>query len=256
MTKVLVSPVGLYRDRVLKGIKWLRPDWIFLLVNKGKEADPWVTKTNEYGRQILEKIKFFYEERVQIVPCDYTNHETFFCDVNDLVIETIQKKLKKPSEIWIDLTSVPEIQEVAVLFLAAIHRNIRTFYTKAKEPLKPDDYPKDVVVDKGGDTVELPVVRSVDYGEIVKGKHRDLLIEVVKARKKGQEGVKGLSVLLERIGWSKEKKYYMRLGRILEELERYGMVIVERIDREKLVRPTMGGEMFAISLKRYEKNQT
>lgn len=255
MTKVLVSPVGLYKNRVLKGIKWLRPDWIFLLVNKGQEDDPWVTATNNYGKKILDKISFFYGERAQIVPCDYTSHESFFYDMNNLVIETIPK-VTKPSEIWIDLTSVPEIQEVAILFLAAIHRNVRMFYTKAKKPLRPRDYPEEVVDDEGGDTVELPVIRSLEYNEIVKGKHKDVLREVVKAKKKGQEGIKGLSVLLERIGWSKEKKYYMRLGRILDDLERYGMIIVERIDREKLVRPTMGGEMFAISLSRYGKNQT
>ena len=247
MSKVLVSPVGIYRDRVLKGIKWLRPDWIFLVVNKGREEeDSWVKVTNGYAEEIKDKISFFYGEHAKIVPCDYKNHESFFRDLNELVTRTIPQFIKS-SEIWIDLTSVPEIQEVAILFLAAIHKNIRLLYTSPDKLPTPSDYPK-AEKDQGGKTFELPVIRSMSFDEIAKGKHGEVLVELAKEKKKGKEGIEGLSTLLERIGFTKEKKDYMKLGRILDDLKKCGMVLVERRNREKLVKLTMGGEMLASSL--------
>lgn len=243
----MVSPVGIYRDRVLKGIKWLRPAWIFLVVNSGsEEEDPWIRATNEYAEEIKAKISFFYGENSRIVPCDYKNHESFFRDLNELVIRIIPQIIK-PSEIWIDLTSVPEIQEVALLFLAAIHKNVHVFYTTPDRLPTPSDYPE-AERDPGGKTFELPVIKSMSFDEIAKGKHGEVLIELAKERKKGKEGIEGFSTLLKRIGFTKEKKDYMKLGRIIDDLKKCGMVLVERRNREKLVKLTMGGEMLSSSL--------
>ena len=245
MTKVLVSPVGLYKNRVLKGIKWLHPQWIFLVVNKGKENDPWVKVTQGFADEILARIKFFYEERAEIVPCDYTDHQSFFQNVMTLVAETIPRKVGDNAEIWIDITSVPEIQEVATLILAALRKNVKILYTTAKKPLLPTEYPDRVKEDLGGVTFEMPVVRSVPLEEIEGTKIEEVLVAIREASIKDKEGIKGFAALLKKINWSTEKVHYMRLGRIIEDLDKYGLVEVRRINRQKQIKLTLGGEMLS-----------
>lgn len=245
MTKVLVSPVGLYKSRVIKGIKWLHPEWIFLLVNKGKENDPWVSVTRSFADEILAQIKFFYEERARIVLCNYESHQSFFQDIMTLVAETIPSKVGNHTEIWIDITSVPEIQEVAIMILAALCKNVKLLYTGARKPLLPDEYPERVRTDSGGVTFEMPIVRSVPLEDIEDTKIEEVLVAIRETFVKDKEGVKGFAALLKRINWSTEKVNYMRLGRIVDDLKKYGLVEVNRINREKRIKLTLGGEMLS-----------
>ncbi|MDH5732979.1 MAG: DUF6293 family protein [Candidatus Bathyarchaeota archaeon] len=243
MTKVLVSPVGLYKNRVLKGIKHLKPDWIFLLVAKGEEGNSWTEWTNKHAKEIMEKISFFYDKQIQLVPCDFEDYRTFFSDLNNIIAEIIPKNTDSP-EIWIDLTSVPEIPEVAILALAAVHRNIRLFYTRAKSPLDPNEYPAEVIDDPGGDMLELPTVRSAQITDLKTSKQGEILVMALK----NGGCVEGLSTILDAIDWEREKKNYMKLGRILDDLKKYGMISVEKTNREKKVKLTLWGEMIAACL--------
>jgi len=250
LTKVLISPVGLYKNRVIKGIKWIRPDWVFLLVAKDEKSKKgrqdgksWGDWTMEHANEIQQKISFFYEDHIRMVSCDFEDYKSFFNQLNDLVANTIPNLVTSP-EIWLDLTSVPEIPEVAILALATIHENISLFYTRARAPLRPSEYPEKVITDDGGDHLILPTVRSVRLADLKKSKHGDIL----RATAKAGGSVDGLNTLLDMIGLAKEKKHYMRLGRILDELERYGMIVMEKVNREKRIKLTLWGEMIASCL--------
>ncbi|MGD0029189.1 MAG: DUF6293 family protein [Candidatus Bathyarchaeia archaeon] len=242
MTRVLVSPVGIYKNRVLKGVKWLKPEWIYLLVAKGEKGNVWVECTERNAKEITEKIGFFYEKQIKVLPCNFENYRDFFEDL-DSAIADVSKNVSSP-EIWIDLTSVPEIPEISILAMATIHKNIKLFYTKAKKPLEPEQYPKNVVTDEGGDSIELPTIRSIPVEDLRESNAADILLTVSKA----SGTLDGLSNLLDELKMSREKKNYMKLGRILDGLEKYGMIVVEKINREKRIRLTIWGEMIAACL--------
>ena len=94
--------------------------------------------------------------------------------------------------------------------------------------------------------LELPTIRSVQLMDLKKGKDGEILITALKAG----GCIEGLSTILDAIGWEKEKKNYMKLGRILDGLEKFGMISVEKTNREKRVKLTLWGEMIAACLSR------
>ena len=144
----------------------------------------------------------------------------------------------------IDITSTPLFPRVALINVAAVHRNVDVYYTPPLER-SPSDYPLNIVEkDEGKIPVVIPIIRSKTLDEL---KGKDIYWNILKQlRKSPDKKVPSLAKLLELLGKDKTaKKDYMLVGRVLKDLEDMGLVTVERLGKNKEVEITILGEAMA-----------
>lgn len=244
MVTILIAPVGLYVGRVLRGIKEYRPHLIyFLLAEEEKETPQWYKETSENLKSLKEKLGVTYEGYINTI---YVN----FNDINDVfvkihkIIEEETKNNPGDLEILLDITSTPLLPRMAFVNLAAIHSNVSVYYTPAKNK-QPTHYDLTAVKgDEGKTPISIPTVRSKTYEELKKNEIYQKILSALSSSPESK--VKSHAALMELIGFSKERKEYMYLGRILRVLINMGLVHTKPGEgREREVELTLLGEAIA-----------
>ena len=144
--KILITPVGIYIGRVMKGIATLKPDFIYLCVQKSvKEAESdykktlynkWMSTTKKLAGDIIQKIKVFYkEDKIKILELDIRTDDylSLYKDLLQLILS-----FKPDTEVFIDTTSTTYPFRIACITLSIFLKNVQVLYTPAKKPLMPD----------------------------------------------------------------------------------------------------------------------
>jgi len=246
LEKILIAPVGLYLGRVLTGIKTFKPDKIYLLTMK-KDKD-WERVTAENAKKIKEKIGFLYEEKIVTYSIDFTSFAEIFKTVHGIIQEETKGKAEKP-QFLIDVTSTTRFFQFAIANVAAVHHNVSCFYTPPSNPLQPAKYALGIIdVDHGKEPILMPVIKSMDYSRFSESRIvKDILMKLNMQKDKS---VKSIATLLELIGRDPTKKRdYMLIGRKLNELEKYGYVLIKpHGKKEKEIKLTIVGEALAGTL--------
>jgi predicted RND superfamily exporter protein len=241
---ILITPVGLYVGRVLRGIRTCKPDMIYLVLAKEDEKHPeWYKKTKENVDFIEKQIAFFYEDRIKKLSVNFENFIDVFIEINNL-IEEETRNTKNEIRFLIDITSTPVLPRVALINVAAIHRNAEVYYTPPGERF-PNQYPLNIVEkDEGEASIVIPIIRSKTLDEL---KEKDIYWKILKQLAESPDKkVPSLAKLLELLGKEKtRKKDYMLLGRVLRDLEDMGLVTVKHLGKQKEVQITILGEAMA-----------
>lgn len=215
---------------------------IYLLLAREDEKHPeWYEKTKENVEFIEKQIAFFYEGRIKQLSVNFEDFIDVFTEINNL-IEGETKKTENEIKFLIDITSTPLIPRVALINVAAVHRNAEVYYTPPQER-SPKDYLLDIVEkDKGKASVVIPIIRSKTLDEL-KDIHWNILRQLVGCPDKKVSSLAELLRLLEKE--KTQKKDYMLLGRVLRDLEDMGLVTVRRSGKQKEVQITILGEAMA-----------
>lgn len=244
MKTILITPVGLYIGRVLRGIRIFKPEMIYLLLAKEDEKHPeWHMKTKTNVDFIEKQIAFFYEGRIKRLSVNFEDFIDVFTEINKL-IEEETRKTKEETKFLIDITSTPVLPRVALINVAAIHRNVEVYYTPPRDR-SPSHYALDIIEkDEGEASVVIPIIRSKTLDEL---KEKEIYLKILKQLSTCPEKkVPSLAKILEILGKEKtKKKDYMLLGRVLADLEDMGLVTATHIGKNKEVRLTILGEALA-----------
>ncbi len=241
--KILLSPVGIYVGRVLKGISKTKPDKIYLFVSKREEdsdyTKEWSVATEMYAKDIMKRISLFYgRSDIKVVSEKLGNYSRMLKIMINLVIK------HKDAEFLIDITSARRGFEMAAITLGMFFTNVRCFYIPPKEPLMPSDYSRKVIKDEGGEpeTITTP---KVDFSELQKRPLKDILV-VLSLDLKGRSDK--FIALLRALKWDETRSNVIRLSKMIKKLENYGCVRTKRFGREKSVELTLLGESLAVAL--------
>jgi hypothetical protein len=241
---ILITPVGLYVGRVLRGIRIFKPEIIYLLLAKEDKKHPeWHMKTKTNVDFIEKQIAFFYEGRIKRLSVNFEDFIDVFTEINKL-IEEETRKTKEEIKFLIDITSTPVLPRVALINAAAIHRNVEVYYTPPRDR-SPSQYALDIIEkDEGEASVVIPIIRSKTLDEL---KEKEIYLKILKQLSTCPEKkLPSLAKILEILGKEKtKKKDYMLLGRVLADLKDMGLVAVTQIGKNKEVRLTILGEAMA-----------
>ncbi len=259
--KVLISGMGMYIGRMIKGIKTIKPDIIYLCVQKPQKRkledyqkdsrnswlrySMWEKAMRGSAKKIAKKLESVYERGdIKIVEIDIDDYLASFEDLLKLVLS-----FEPDTEIYLDATIPAFPYRAAVITLAILFKNVEFIYTPAATPSMPQHYSKEAVMDKGLASRIMPAPK-VDFSEIQTGILKDILIKI-----NTRFGGKAPSVtdLVLELGMTNEKGNMIKMSKLLDKLERYGCIRTEKKGRLKKIKLTMIGSSIAGVLKDLNK---
>jgi len=155
----LIVPVGIYVQRVLRGILDKIPlgiSRIYLLTQSGSDA--WAQKTHENLDKLTKLLGPLKNVAQQIEVNDFTNYTSCFEVLYNLVNQLHEQS--DVSDIYVDITSSTRIWTVAATAVASLFENVKIYYvTKgdtAGEKLSIEErYPEWAINDPGKEIIEI-----------------------------------------------------------------------------------------------------
>jgi len=251
--KILITPIGGYLGRILKGIASIKPDEIYFCVQKRTKTktpeekeviDKWVKATRKYVKDIIKKIRVFYEdEKIKIIELNIYDYLSIFEELLRIIL-----KYDRRTEIYLDSTSTTFHFRIAALTLSIFLRNVKLIYTPSERPKLPEDYTGHLMTDKGLEPIVVPVPR-LDISELQKGELRKILL-VIHSRFKDR--APSITDIALEIGLPNTKGTMIKMSKLIDKLEKYGCVKTEKEGRIKKVTLTMIGKSLAEVFQKFE----
>ena len=251
--KVLITPIGIYVGRVMKGIATIKPDLIYLCVQKPvKEAETeykknlynkWMSTTKKMAEDLIQKIKVFYStDKIKILELDIRTDDylSIYKDLLQLILS-----LKSDTEVYIDTTSTTYQFRIACITLSIFLKNVQVIYTPAKRPLPPEEYKRESIQDEGTEPIIIPSPK-LDFSELQTGILKDIL---VKINKRFNGTVPSVTDLLLELGMENNKGSMIKMSKLLNKLHRYGCLSTVKEGRVKKIKLTMIGSSISEVLK-------
>ena len=249
--KILITPTGTYIGRVMKGIATLKPDIIYLCVQKPPEREvdeyhkvffnKYVSATKKYSKIIMKKLDVLYgKENVKIVEIDIEDYLSIFRDLLKLALS-----FKHDTEIYMDTTSTTYTFRLAAISLSIFLKNVKVFYTPASRPKLPEAYEKERMTDPGLAPRIIPSPK-IDFSELQTGILKDILV-TINSRFKGK--APSVTDLLLELGLTNEKGNMIKISKLLDKLESYGCITTLKEGRLKKVHLTLIGSSISEVLK-------
>lgn len=248
--KVLISPVGIYIGRVMKGIATVKPDIIYLCVQKPKKVEDeykkklfesWTSTTKKYAKKITKKLDVIYEkDKIRTLEIDIDDYLSIFRDLLRLVLS-----FDPTTEVYIDTTSTTYPFRMATTALCTFQKNIKFMYTPASKPKLPEQYEKEVRTDKGLTPRIIPSPK-IDFSELQTGILKDILVTI---NKRFEGKAPSVTDLLLELNMEDNKGNMIKMSKLLKKLERYGCVTTKKKGRSKEIKLTMIGSSISEVLK-------
>jgi len=251
--KVLIAPIGIYIGRVMKGIATIKPDLIYLCIQKPvKEAETeykkklyikWMNTTKKLAKDVIQKIKVFYsEDKIKILELDIRTDDylSIYKDLLRLILS-----FKPDTEVYIDTTSTTYPFRIACTTLSIFLKNVQVIYTPAKRPPPPEEYKKEIIQDEGTEPIIIPSPK-IDFTELQSGILKDILIKM-NTRFDGK--APSVTDLLLELGLENDKGNMIKMSKYLKKLESYGCLSTVKEGRMKKIRLTMIGSSISEVLK-------
>ena len=251
--KVLITPIGIYIGRVMKGIATIKPDLIYLCVQKPvKEAKTeykknlyikWMNTTKRLAQDVIRKIKVFYsEDKIKILELDIRTDDylSIYRDLLQLILS-----FPKDTEVYIDTTSTTYPFRIACTTLSIFLKNVQVIYTPAKRPLPPDEYKKEVIQDEGTEPIIIPSPK-IDFTELQTGILKDILVTI---NKRFNGTAPSVTDLMLELGMQTNKGNMIKMSKLLNKLQRYGCLSTIKEGRVKKIKLTMIGSSVSEVLK-------
>jgi predicted transcriptional regulator len=253
--RVLITPIGIYLGRVMKGIATIKPDLIYICTQKPVERElneyqkilynKWIKVTRKFSKNIVKKLSILYGEKyIKTIEIDIDDYLSTFKGLLRLV-----SSFDNTTEIYLDNTSTTYPFRVAALTLSIFFKNVKVVFTPASKPRMPEDYDRSRKEDKGLETRIIPTPK-IDFSEIQTGLLKDILVKI-SARFKGK--APSVTDLLLELGMTNEKGNMIKISKLLDKLERYGCITTKKEGRIKKVELTMIGTSIAEVLKSTEE---
>jgi len=250
--KILVTPVGIYIGRVFRGIATIKPDKIYLCVQKSPNKEDlklpaserhikWMNTTRKHARKIMEKLDIMYEKKdIKIIEIDTDDYLSIFKDLLQLILS-----FPKGTDVYIDTTSTTYPFRVATITLSIFLNNVKSIYTPASSPSHPEDYSRQKITDKGLPPRIIPSPK-IDFTELQSGILKDILVKI-NMRFKGK--VPSVTDLLVELGLENDKANMIKMSKHLKKLESYGCLMTVKEGRMKRIQLTMIGSSISEVLK-------
>lgn len=250
--KILVTPVGIYIGRVFRGIATIKPDKIYLCVQKSPKKEElklpssdrhvkWMNTTRNHAKRIMKKLEIMYgKESIKIIEIDIDEYLSIFRDLLQQILS-----FPKDTEVYIDTTSTTYPFRVAAITLSIFLQNVKFIYTPASKPSYPEDYSKQKIVDKGLLPRVIPAPK-IDFTELQSGILKDILVKI-NTRFAGK--VPSVTDLLLELGLENDKSNMIKMSKHLKKLESYGCLTTVKEGRMKKVQLTMIGSSISEVLK-------
>jgi len=251
--KILITPVGIYVGRVMKGIATLKPDVIYLCIQKPvKEAESeykkdlytkWMNTTKKLAEDIIQKIRVFYsEDKIKLLELDIRTDDylSLYKDLLQLILS-----FKLDTEVYIDTTSTTYPFRIACITLSIFLKNVQVLYTPAKKPLPPDEFSKEEMCDEGVEPIIIPSPK-IDFKELQSGNLKDIL---VKINQRFNGNVPSVTDLLLELGMENNKGNMIKMSKLLNKLHSYGCLSTIKEGRVKRIKLTMIGSSISEVLK-------
>ena len=219
MMKILISPIGIYVNRVIKGIAALKPDIVYLCTMEhvknvedsfhSKLYEKWEVITERYAKKIIKKLRVLYDdEKIHILRVNIDDYLSAFKDLLKLIMSFDSK-----TEVFIDTTSTTHAFKIASVTLSIYLKNVKCIYTPALKPLFPEEYKKESIEDKGLDT-KIISTPKIDFSELQTGILKDILIKM-NSRFNGE--VLSVTDLLMELGMSNDKGNMIMITKLLKK---------------------------------------
>jgi len=239
--------------RVMKGIATLKPDLIYLCIQKPvKEAETpykknlyikWMNTTKKLAQDVVQKIKVFYsEDKIKILELDIRSDDylSIYKDLLQLILS-----FKPDTEVYIDTTSTTYPFRIACITLSIFLKNVQVIYTPAKRPMPPEEYKRELIHDEGTEPIIIPAPK-IDFTELQSGILKDILVKI-NTRFKG--AVPSVTDLLLELGMENNKGNMIKMSKLLNKLHRYGCLSTVKEGRVKKIKLTMIGSSVSEVLK-------
>jgi len=249
--KILISPIGIYFNRVIKGIANIKPDIVYLCTMEhvkevkddfhSKLYDKWETATERYAKKIIKKLRVFYDdEKIHILRVNIDDYLSAFKDLLKLILS-----FDVNTEVFIDTTSTTHAFKIASITLSIYLKNVKCIYTPAQKPLFPEEYKKESIKDEGLST-RIISTPKIDFSELQTGMLKDILI-TMNTRFNGK--VPSVTDLLMGLDLPNNKGNMIKMTKLLKKLENYGCVTTRKEGRLKKVNLTVIGSSLSEVLK-------
>jgi len=249
--KILISPIGIYVNRVIKGIATIKPDVVYLCTMEHvKEVQDsfhselykkWESVTEGYAKKIIKKLRVFYDdEKVHILQVNIDDYLSAFKDLLKLILS-----FEPNTEVFIDTTSTTHAFKTASITLSIYLKNVKCIYTPALKPLFPEEYKRESIGDEGL-TTRIISTPKIDFSELQTGMLKDILI-AMNSRFNGK--VPSVTDLLMDLGLPNDKGNMIKMTKLLKKLENYGCVTTKKEGRLKKVNLTVIGSSLSEVLK-------
>ncbi len=250
--KILITPVGIYINRVIRGIATIKPDKIYLCVQKSPKKEElklpaserhvkWMNTTRKHAKKIMKKLDVMYgKENIKTLGVDIDDYLSIFKDLLQLVLS-----FPENTEVYIDTTSTTYPFRVATITLSIFLKNVKFIYTPASKPGYPEDYSKQRITDKGLPPRIIPSPK-IDFSELQTGILKDILVTI--NTKFGGKSPSVTDLLLE-LGLENEKGNMIKMSKHLKKLESYGCLTTVKEGRMKKIHLTMIGSSISEVLK-------
>jgi len=251
--KILVTPVGIYIGRVIRGIATIKPDKIYLCVQKSPKKEElklpasarhvnWMNTTRNHAKKIMKKLDIMYgKENIKILEIDIDDYLSIFKDLLRLVLS-----FGSNTEVYIDTTSTTYPFRVATITLSIFLKNVKFIYTPASRPAYPEDYSKQKITDQGLPPRIIPSPK-IDFTELQTGILKDILVKI-NTRFNGK--VPSVTDLLLELGMENDKGNMIKMTKHLKKLESYGCLSTVKEGRMKKIQLTMIGSSISEVLKK------
>lgn len=250
--KILISPIGIYFNRVIKGIATIKPDIVYLCtmehVKEVKDSfhsklyEKWENATERYAKKIIKKLRVFYDdEKIHILRINIDDYLSAFKDLLKLILS-----FDPNAEVFIDTTSTTHAFKIASITLSIYLKNVKCIYTPALKPLPPEEYKEESVEDKGL-TTRIIFTPKIDFSELQTGMLKDILI-TMNSRFNGK--VPSVTDLLMELGLPNDKGNMIKMTKLLKKLENYGCITTKKEGRLKKVNLTVIGSSLSEVLKK------
>jgi len=249
--KILITPIGAYVGRVMKGIATIKPDIIYLCIEKPAEKElsdyhrnlrkKWVNTTRAYSKNLIKKLSVLYgKENIRNIEIDIEDYLSTFQELLKLSLS-----FKSDTEIYIDTTSTTHPFRMASMNLSIFLKNVKIIYTPASRPKPPESYGKEIVKDPGMEPKIIPSPK-IDFSELQTGILKDILV-TINSKFKGK--APSVTDLLLELGLTNEKGNMIKISKLLGKLERYGCIDTKKEGRIKTVNLTLIGSSISEVLK-------
>ncbi len=251
--KVLITPIGIYIGRVMKGIATIKPDLIYLCIQKPvKEAETeykknlyikWMNTTKKLAQDVIQKIKVFYpEDKIKILELDIRTDDylSIYKDLLQLILS-----FKPDTEVFIDTTSTTYPFRIACTTLSIFLKNVQVIYTPAKRPPPPEEYKREIIQDEGTEPIIIPSPK-IDFSELQTGILKDIL---VKINTRFDGAVPSVTDLMLELGMENNKGNMIKMSKLLNKLHRYGCLSTIKEGRVKKIKLTLIGSSVSEVLK-------
>lgn len=233
--RYLITPIGLYVNRVKKSIVTLKPDQITLIINKEPQKnEKWRETTQKNCKTIKQDISAFYEEEeIKVKEITVGEYRKSLVGLWNEVHKT--RENVPDSRIWIDVTSAPKPFSIAAALVTTFFKNVILRYVPTKRGKDPDQYPEVIKSDPGNAPQEWYLPRTTELNTLEKR----LLVTLQEEGGK----VKGSDQLLDPLGLEHSKSGKIKLGRLLSNVEKRRLIQQTRLSgREKIVELTEAGK--------------